>query len=335
MNKNADISDILQNCSYAIDTKKNIEFLIDFPIKIDQKNMEFYYDSNFKITSKILGSFLADFLNTNFENYDEFSLFFSNYCPMLIDKNRINKDYKVTDDYNIYRSVVTQVQNKNKSYYLELQKQLDMILDYCLINPTKDALPFSPIERMYVLERISPALTLLNNNKLEFYRITTFSSNPGNTEKEIYNFLSKKKNRIDESNILIPKNLSEVLYFSLYNILKNEIHLKVCKNCDNFFVTKNQLTNYCDRVAPDYSKKTCKDIGRTAVFNKNKADDPILDYYHKVYNKKSMMKSRNPDISQYGKDFEKFKQIGKKKREKYIKKLITEEEFEKWIRKND
>lgn len=48
-----------------------------------------------------------------------------------------------------------------------------------------------------------------------------------------------------------------------------------------------------------------------------------------------MMKSRNPDISQYGKDFEKFKQIGKKKREKYIKKLITEEEFENWIRKND
>lgn len=47
-----------------------------------------------------------------------------------------------------------------------------------------------------------------------------------------------------------------------------------------------------------------------------------------------MMKSRNPDIAKYTNDFNKFKEIGKKKVSQYKKNKLSVEDFENWIKKN-
>ncbi len=49
---------------------------------------------------------------------------------------------------------------------------------------------------------------------------------------------------------------------------------------------------------------------------------------------KSMMKSRNPDIDKYVKDFNKFKEVGKKKVKQYKDNKLSAEDFENWIKKN-
>lgn len=336
MMKNTDLSSVLKNHSFAIDTEKNIEIMVDFPLKIDEKNMKFYLDSDYKITVNTVGTFLSDFLNTDFESYTEFSEFYVNYGSLISEKKDINNYYNIDmNAFNIFKEVASKVLKKHKAKYIELQKQVDMILDYCLLNPNKDAAKFSPIERLYVLERISPGLTILDENKSLSYKAGIFSSFPGETEKDIYNFLSKKKNNVSELNLLIPNSLSELLYISIFYLLKSNIYFKKCKNCLKYFVTTNSQINYCDRIALNYSKKTCRDIGRQASFVNLKNTDPVLNYYHKVYNRKAMMSYRNPDIDQYNVDFKKFKEQGKKKRMQYINNKLSAEEFEKWIKKND
>jgi len=336
MNKFVDITKVLPNCSYAIDIKNNSEILIDFPIKINEKNMELYVDSKYKISKKTLGTFLSDFLNTDFNNYDDFSEFVVDYGQLIIDTNTLNKDYKINFEViNFVRDFITQVQEKNKKKCMQLQKEVDIILDYCLFNPTKDAANFEPIKRMYVLKRISPALTILNENYFENYKTILFSSSPGDTEKEIYNFLSNKRNKVEELDLLVPKNLSQILHHSILAVLKNNVHLKICKNCNKYFVTKNFKINYCDRISPNHYKKTCKEVGRNNSFNIAKQNDKTLNYYHKVYSRKAMMKHRNPDIIQYEKAFNKYKETGKKKRERYIAGLLSEEDFIKWISENE
>lgn len=336
MNNFADISKILPDCSYAVDMKNNVEILIDFPIKIDKKNMELYLDSKYKISKKNLGTFLSDFLNTNFNDYNDFSEFYSEYGQLLIETNTLNKDYKVNiEEINYVKDFIIQVQEKNKKKCILLQKQVDIILDYCLFNPTKDAANFEPIKRMYVLKRISPALTILNENYFESYKTILFSSFLGKTEKEMYNFLSNKRNKIEELDLLVPKSLSQILYHSILAVLKNNVHLKICKNCNKYFVTKNSKINYCDRISPNYYKKTCRQVGRNNSFNVSKQNDKALNYYHKVYSRKAMMKYRNPDIIQYEKSFNKYKNSGRKKREKYMAGLLSEEDFIKWISENE
>ena len=47
-----------------------------------------------------------------------------------------------------------------------------------------------------------------------------------------------------------------------------------------------------------------------------------------------MMKSRNPDILKYVNDFNKFKEIGKRKVAQYKSGTLSLDDFKKWIEKN-
>ena len=209
-----------------------------------------------------------------------------------------------------------------------------MILDYCLLNPNKKAISFKPIERLYVLRRIASNLTLLNENKASYYSVNLFSSYPGKSEKEIYDFLSQKKNRVTEYDLILPYNLSAIIYKSICSILKGNVYLKSCKNCSRYFIATNKSYNYCENIAPSEKKKTCREIGRRLVFENNKNNDPILASYYQLYNRKAMMKSRNSDIAKYITDFDKFKETGKKKVAQYKNGKLSPDDFKRWIEKN-
>ncbi len=335
MEENTYILDILSGLGLAINEKNNTEIVINYPIIFNKKSMEFTIDSDYKIFSQPIGTFLADFLNTDFEEYNEFLTFFTKYSLSLLDYKKLNKLFKngsCSEDN--FRNFTMDLQNKNKNMYLKLQEQTDMILDYCLLNPNKKAEEYKPIERLYVLRRISPTLTVLNENKATYYSTNLFSSYPGTSEKEIYEFLSKKKNKVVEYDLILPYDISSIIYKSICSILKEKVYLKVCKNCGKYFIATHKSYNYCENIASGETTKTCRDIGRKNAFENAKGSDPILDFYYKIYNRKSMMKSRNPDIEKYNLEFNKFKEIGKKKVNQYKKGKLDSEEFKKWIEKN-
>ena len=216
---------------------------------------------------------------------------------------------------------------------LNLQEQIDMILDYCLVHPNKLAQNFKPIERMYALRRIDASFTILTSNKATFYSFPAFSSNPGKSEEEIYNFLSQKKSKVTELNLILPNNLPVLLYRSLIAVLTEQVYLRICKNCGKYFISSSKLADYCNNLAPN-SKKTCKQIGKFSTFRDNMQNDPALALYYKIYNRKLAMKLRYPDIKKYSSDFDFFKTIGKAKLEKYKKRGISSETFIKWLKKN-
>ena len=335
MDENEYISDILDGLGFAINEKNHSEIIINYPIKFNKKSMEFYLSSDYKINMQPIATFLSDFLNCNFDEYNEFLSFFCKYSLSLLDYKKLVKLFKNnTCSDKDFEQFILNLLDKNKIHYKKLQEQTDAILDYCLLNPNKKALEFKPIERLYVLRRISPTLTLLNESKSAYYSVNLFSSYPGETEKQIYEFLSKKRNKVTELALILPYDISAILYKSICSILKEEIYLKVCKNCNKYFIATNKSLNYCSNLAPNDNKKTCKEIGRRISFQNSKNNDPVLSLYYQVYSRKSMMKSRNPDIEQYSNSFNKFKEAGKKKLNKYKQGEISSEDFKKWIQKN-
>ena len=335
MEENAYIADILSGLGLAINEKNNSEIVINYPINFNKKTMKFVIDANYKITIQQLGYFLADFLNANFNEYNDFLEFFTKYSLSLLNYAKLKKVFKdgfcnETD----FQNFISDLHIKNKNLLNKLQEQTDMILDYCLVNPNNKAKNYSPIERLYVLRRISPTLTVLNENKSAYYSTHLFSSYPGATEKDIYDFLSKKNNKVIEYDLILPYDISSIIYKSICSILKGNVYLKSCKNCGRYFIATNKAYNYCDNIAPGETTKTCRNIGRKSTFQNNNENDAILKLYYKVYNRKSMMKSRNPDILKYVNDFNKFKEIGKKKVSQYKKNKLSAEDFKNWIKKN-
>lgn len=334
MKENSYIQSIISGLGLAINEKNNTEIIINYPIKYDKKSMKFTISSEYKIISQSLGTFLADFLNTNFEKNNEFINFFTKYSLSLLDYNKLIKVFKNGDcSENEFNNFVVTLQNTNKNEYKKIQEQTDMILDYCLLSPNQKALEFKPIERLYVLRRTSPTLTLLNENKSSYYSTILFSSYPGKSEKEIYDFLSKKKNKVVEYDLILPYDISSILYKSITSILKGNVYLKICKNCNQYFIATNKAYNYCNNIAPG-RVNTCRAIGRRASFKNAKENDAILDLYYKVYSRKSTMRSRNPDIEKYVEDFIKFKDTGKKKVSQYKNGKLSAEDFKNWIKKN-
>lgn len=334
MQENQYILELLNGLGIAINTEQNSEIIINYPIKLDKKNMEYVIEDNYDIKIHTIGSLLADFLNIDFDDNNSFIDFFTKYSLSLIDYKSIRKIFnnnKCSEEK--FKKFIYKHLEKYKNKYEKLQEQTDMILDYCLLNPNKKALAFKPIERLYVLRRFDSTLTLLNENKSAYYSVNLFSSYPGETEKEIYDFLSKKKNKIIDYDLIIPYDISAIIYKSLCIILKENVYLKICKNCNRYFIATNNKINYCDRLLEN-TKKTCKDIGRTQSFKNSQNNDEVLKLYYQVYNRKSMMKSRNPDIEQYVKDFNKYKDKGKIKVTKYKDGKISSEDFKNWIQKN-
>lgn len=335
MEENTYILDILSNLGLAINEENNSEIIINFPINYDKKSMQFKINKEYKITMQPIGTFLTDFLNCDFEIKNDFINFFNKYSLSLLEYKKLMKcftDFSCTEKkFNLF---LDKMYNDNFKNLKKLQEQTDMIIDYCLINPNNKAKDFTPIERFYVLRRISPNLTLLNENKAAYYTVNLFSSFPGESEKEIYKFLSNKKNKITEFDLILPYNLSSIIYKSLSSILKEKVYLKTCKNCNRYFIAKSKNIEYCLNIAPGETKKTCKDIGKKEVFNNRKSEDPLLILYYKIYNRKATMKRRNPDIKKYVEDYDKFKRTGKLKLEKYKKNKISAEEFRSWLDRN-
>ena len=335
MSENDYFMDIIYHLGFAINDKNNSEIILNYPIKNDKKNKKFILEDKYTIISQKLGTFLADFLNLDFNNFNDFLAFFMKYSLALLEYKQIKKIFN--NDFcpdEVFTNFVKLLLEKNIKDYKDLQEQANMILDYCLLNPNRRAKDFTPIQRLYVLRRLATNLKLLNENKSLYYSINLFSDFPGDTEKEIYDFLANKKNKVTEYDLMIPFDIGTIIYKSLCSILKETIYLKVCKNCGKYFIASNNSYNYCTNIAPNEIKKTCRDVGRRIVFKNTKNSDPILSSYYQLYSRKSMMKSRNPDILKYATDFNKFKEIGKKKVAQYKDGKLSSEEFKNWINKN-
>ncbi len=116
--------------------------------------------------------------------------------------------------------------------------------------------------------------------------------------------------------------------------LENNLILKVCKNCNNYFFANNSKTEYCNNIAP-YSDKTCIEIGRNHSFIKTLNEDTLLERYYKIYHRKATLARRNPDIKEYVKSFDNYKKFGKIKLADYKSKSISKEEFKIWLDKKD
>ena len=168
---------------------------------------------------------------------------------------------------------------------------------------------------------------------LTFYKLNNAPIS-NKTENELYDLIKANEHRVEKMTVSIPTSIESLIYFSLLNVLENNLILKVCKNCNNYFFANNSKTEYCNNIAP-YSDKTCIEIGRNHSFMKSLNEDDLLERYYKIYHRKATLARRNPDIKEYVKSFDNYKKFGKIKLADYKSKSISKEEFKIWLDKKD
>ncbi len=328
------LSSVFNHLGIIINEELKQEIIYYFPLVFSEKSGKYEIKNSYSIIAQPLGTFFIDFINTDFDKINEFKDFFFKYSFSILDDS-IKKIFKTTSfDKNSLEKFLDEIYSKKSPVLKRIQKQLDEIMDYCIINPRRKNKGFTALDRFLVLLSVHGNLTILRENKMETVTFYKLSDIPiaNKTENEFYSILENNQNKIKKNVVSIPHSIESLLYFIICNIVENKLYFKICKNCNRYFISSNSKIEYCNRIAP-FSNKTCKEIGRSSIFQKNLNADPLLEQYYKIYSQKAMMARRNADISKYVNDFEKYKKIGKIKVAAYKSKKLTKEDFKNWLEK--
>ena len=121
-------------------------------------------------------------------------------------------------------------------------------------------------------------------------------------------------------------------FIEIIKMITLGITARKCHNCGRYYVvTGRSDTEYCDRIAPGYADKTCKDIGPIKEYAKRLENNPLLLAYQKAYKAKhaELRKITNP--TRYEEEREKLKQWRLSAKASAEKGEVIEE-FKKWLK---
>lgn len=328
------LSSVFKHIGILINNDLKQEIIYYFPLVFSEKSSKYMFKTSYVVLKQPLGTFFIDFINADFDNIEEFKEFFLKYSFSILNKNytKLFKDKEYSESE--FNKLLNKIYDKKVSNLKKIQGQVDEILDYTIIHPRRK--DFTPIDRLLVLQTVHENLTLLRNNNMEtltFYKLNNAPIS-NKTENELYDLIKANEHRVEKITVSIPTSIESLIYFSLLNVLENNLILKVCKNCNNYFFANNSKTEYCNNIAP-YSDKPCIEIGRNHSFMKGLNEDALLERYYKIYHRKATLARRNPDIKEYVKSFDNYKKFGKIKLADYKSKSISKEEFKIWLDKKD
>jgi hypothetical protein len=137
------------------------------------------------------------------------------------------------------------------------------------------------------------------------------------------------------ADVFNPKNLHELVYIILVNILKNlktGLNVEKCKLCGKYFINYGKSDYiYCNRLHDD-SDKTCRQIGSSIIFKQIRRSDPIGREYDKVYRKYYSRKTRGKMSAD---DFYKWSREAGSKFAAYKLNECSGEDFLKWLKEHE
>lgn len=318
----------------------NIEMFFDFKNSkeyISSYSLEKIDDNKIRIKTAYprkqeLGNFLLDFMNTDFNDHIDFTIFVKEY--LLIHLLSLY-DNNIVGDMNNYSVVL------NREY---LQDFIDWIYDELSLDFSMLKIRLEQVFTNSYYKNILNVTDILDKDYDMIEELAEKENNYSaiNTLLEENNtlFINYNLNKFFMNNI--PENLSANYTFSsdsvenfLYCIVKElisnikNIKFECCKNCNYWFIhTKNKEQQYCNDLYTD--TKTCFEIAKEERDRKNEKDDIYLQKCRKRY--KNLHKQFSIGA------FEKVERLFKRFREeypiyqeRYKEGLINGEELMDWL----
>lgn len=293
---------------------------------------------------------LLDFISYNFNNLNDYYLFFINYfdyfLPKLdeedLDKFKLITLYPIKDIITLARKYYEKEIANIKKY----QQLFKNCINFCYqIDAPIDLNKLTLQQRFFIYNQLykNPFNEICNNFESINFLDYTYSNIPYNSEsvepKDVF-IISSIIHTYDPDGTLLlnsyqlkTDNIFTAFYITLFNILeKDDSHIKICGNCRKYFLTPKQNIAYCDRIWN--SNLICKDVGSKLSQKRKEQENTVYGKYRNIFSKKRMLMKRNPDIKKYEKDYEEYKKAANKIKEEIKEGKKTYKYFDKWLDEN-
>lgn len=294
---------------------------------------------------------LFDFISYDFNNLNDYYLFFINYTDYFIDKfdkddlNKIqfNKLYKIKDIIELARKYYPQERDNIVRY----QKLFKDCINFCYqIDDNINLNNLTLQQRFFLFNQLYKNPFKDISNKFEMINLLdyTYDSIPYNSEnvepKDIL-ILSSIIHTMDPEGKGLSctfrfktNNIFTAFYITLFNTIgMDELYVKICGNCNKYFITPKLNIVYCDREWAN--NLTCKDVGSKLSQKRNEEKNTVYGRYRTIFSRKRMLMKRNPDITKYEDDYEKYKKESNKFKKEITEGKKTYNDFNKWLDTQD
>lgn len=293
------------------------------------------------------GETIADFLNLNFDKFNNFFVFFTKYFGMFIDslndEDLENLQIDELTDIKLILSLSEKVYKNSKQNIIQFQNLFRKFVDFLYgYNNSHDVESLTLKQKFYVFyEENHKQLDAFSQDYYHkglfnfYYSSIDLENLKHKSTTELVEKIKKfdaDGSKISSSYSIITDNIYTVLYISLYNlVLNNFVMIRQCKNCHRYFTTTKSNTYYCDKI---YSQnKSCKDVGNQLSQKRKETKEPAYGKYRSIYSKKATLLSRHPDI--YSREaYEQWKKESNQFMNDIKHGLKTYDEFDKWLDKN-
>ena len=294
---------------------------------------------------------LFDFISYDFNNLNDYYLFFINYMDYFIDKfdkddlNKIqfNKLYKIKDIIELARKYYPQERDNIVRY----QKLFKDCINFCYqIDGNINLNNLTLQQRFFLFNQLYKNTFKDISNKFEMINLLdyTYDSIPYNSEnvepKDIL-ILSSIIHTMDPEGKGLSctfrfktNNIFTAFYITLFNTIgMDELYVKICGNCNKYFITPKLNIVYCDRELAN--NLTCKDVGSKLSQKRKEEKNTVYGRYRTIFSRKRMLMKRNPDITKYEDDYEKYKKESNKFKKEITEGKKTYNDFNKWLDTQD
>ena len=294
---------------------------------------------------------LFNFISYDFNNLNDFYLFFINYMDYFIDKfdkddlNKIqfNKLYKIKDIIELARKYYPQERDNIVRY----QKLFKDCINFCYqIDGNINLNNLTLQQRFFLFNQLYKNPFKDISNKFEMINLLdyTYDNIPYNSEnvepKDIL-ILSSIIHTMDPEGKGLSctfrfktNNIFTAFYITLFNTIgMDELYVKICGNCNKYFITPKLNIVYCDREWAN--NLTCKDVGSKLSQKRKEEKNIVYGRYRTIFSRKRMLMKRNPDITKYEDDYEKYKKESNKFKKEITEGKKTYNDFNKWLDTQD
>lgn len=293
---------------------------------------------------------LLDFISYNFNSLNDYYLFFINnfnYFANILDKEDSNKIkfntlYKIKEIIQLSRKYYEKEINNIVKY----QKLFKNCINLCYqIDTHVDLSKLTLQQRFFLFNELNKHPFNEISNKFQTINLLdyTYDHIPYNSKaiepkdilivSSIIHTMDPEGSDLSSTYTFVTDNIFTAFYITLFNFIGiNSLYIKICGNCNNYFITPKLNVAYCDRIWN--GDLTCKDIGSKLSQKRKEEKNQVYNKYRKMFSKKRMLMKRNPNITKYVNDYENYKKETQKFQKDIKNGKKTYEDFDKWLDEN-
>ena len=290
---------------------------------------------------------LLDFISYNFNNLNDYYLFFINHFNYFA--NKLDKEDSDKIKFNTLYKIKEIIQLSRKYYEREInniikyQKLFKNCINFCYqIDAPVDLSKLTLQQRFFLFNQLYKHPFNEISDKFETINLLdyTYDHIPYNSEviepkdilivSSIIQAMDPEGTALSSTYTFITDNIFTAFYITLFNLIgiKN-LYVKICRNCNNYFITHKLNVSYCDRIWD--GNLTCKDVGSKLSQKRKEEKNTVYGKYRTILSRKAMNAKRNPEMDKHIKDYEKYKKESNKFKKEIKDGKKTYEDFDKWL----